>query len=278
LNESAIVTLAIGEKQLTYWRNCCERTWRAYAEKQRYDVIVVSEPLDTSSSAASRSPAWQKCLVLSQAFAAKYRQIVVLDSDIIINAQIAPRITDQVPVGAIGAIVSGSHILEDLRPVLLSRLRRTQYDYERGRSAWKEDQDNYYRQYGLDPHPAGILQTGVLVASPQHHRSLFEGVYTAAVSKEHRTFEQVPLSHMILNSGQFRQIDTRFNSVFYETMLVHYPYLNNTQTPSYELLASCALQTEYANNFFLHFAYIPHFVQFLPDIIIRGDRASDVSE
>jgi len=48
-------------------------------------------------------------------------------------------------------------------------------------------------------------------------------------------------------------------------MLVHYPYLTNTQAPSYELLASLAVQTELANSFFLHFAYVPLMAAFIPD-------------
>jgi len=36
---------------------------------------------------------WQKLLVLNQEFARKYRQVVLLDSDIAINATAAPRIS-----------------------------------------------------------------------------------------------------------------------------------------------------------------------------------------
>jgi hypothetical protein len=72
LSEAAIVTLAIGDEHLSQWRKYCEPTWRAYATKHRHDLIVIDQPLDSSARAAERSMAWQKCLVLSQDFAAKY--------------------------------------------------------------------------------------------------------------------------------------------------------------------------------------------------------------
>src|SRR5688572_13170808 len=226
MNDAAIVTLAIGEKHLNYWRQYCQPTVEAYAQKHQYDLIVVSQPLDTSPAAAARSPAWQKSLILSQEFAAKYRQIVLLDSDIAINVADAPRITDQVPVVNIGGVISGSQVHPDLRLLLLYRLTGRPTFYERDQRQWREHQAWFYQQFGLSPIDAGIVQSGVLVASPRYHRQLFETVYHATWPViEARTFEQVPLSHAILSSGLFRQIDTRFNSVFFETLLVTYPYL-----------------------------------------------------
>src|SRR5947209_14461144 len=102
--DSAIVVVAIGAETLCYWRTYCEQQCRAYAAKSGYDLILVTEPLDRSPRAAGRSPAWQKCLVLSQDFSTIYRQIISLDSDILINAATAPRITDQTPVDRVGGV------------------------------------------------------------------------------------------------------------------------------------------------------------------------------
>jgi hypothetical protein len=264
MNNIAIVALAIGEQHLAYWRKYCQASWRAYAQKCGYDLILVTEPFDDSSRAAARSPAWQKCLVLSQEFSAKFRQIVLLDTDILINTSAAPPITDQTPEEWVGGVISGSHIQDDLRLLLLSRLKQDRIDYEPGLGHWRDDQAAYYRHFGLSPIDAGIIQTGVLVASPHHHRQIFESAYQTLVASQLRSYEQIPLSHAILTSGAFRQIDTRFNSVFYETMLVHYAYLSNTQTPSYGLLATAAVQAQYFNSFFLHFAHAPDFIRFLP--------------
>jgi hypothetical protein len=263
MNDCAIVTLAIGQQHADLWRRYCQRTWQAYAQKHGFDLIVVQEPLDRSELAASRSPAWQKCLVLGQEFAARYRQIVLLDSDIVINDQTAPKITDQVPETHIGGVISGSHLPENLRIVMLGRLRNRRYEYEPGLRQWRESQAEYYKVYGLQPMEAGIIQTGVLVASPLHHRQLFERVYaTPANARLPRAHEQIPLSHAILSSGLFQPIDPRFNSLFHETMVLYYPFLVISKLPIRDAMATCLVQTEFQNNFFLHFAYDTDFIRF----------------
>jgi hypothetical protein len=263
VNQVAIVIVAIGEPHLSYWKRHCEASCRAYASKCGYDLIPITQPQDHSAKAQARSPAWQKCLVPGLGLVSQYRQIVIMDCDIVINVAAAPPITDQVAPEHIGAIISGSHLQEDMRAVLISRLDRHSGPYTPSARLWQDDQARFYTRYGLPPHDAGIVQTGVMVASPKHHRELFEATYHKDWSDNSRTLEQVPLSHGFLTTGVFRQIDVRFNSVFYETMLVHYPYLTNLQTPSYDDLATAAVQTEFANNFFLHFAYAPDMAEFL---------------
>jgi hypothetical protein len=264
MKQAALVTLALGQRHLDYWRTWCEPGWRQYAARCGYDLVLLTEPLDRSPAAAGRSPAWQKCLVLGQPFAANYRQLVLLDSDIVINVAAAPPIADYVPETSLGGVISGSQIADDLRPVLLARTWQRQFPYEPGDRLWREVQGEYYRRFGLSPRTEGIVQTGVLVASPQRHREIFEQVYQARWPEAgHRTFEQVPLSHAILSSGCFQRLDARFNSVFYETLLVHHPYLLVPNLPIRDQLAMCAVQAEFENNFFLHFAYDSSFAEYL---------------
>jgi hypothetical protein len=268
MNDSAIVVVAIGAEILTYWQTHCEEQCRIYANKCGYDLIVLTEPLDNSPRAMGRSPAWQKCLVLSQEFSQRYRQIISLDSDIVINAAISPRITDQAPINRVGGVISGSHIHEDLRCILADRLQNITADYARGLKNWDELQRRAYVFYGLKP-LTSVIQTGVLVASPAHHREIFESIYHAPERYVSRCYEQIPLSHALLTGDVFCQIDTRFNSVFFETALVHYPYLRDERIPHYDFAASYALQTEFANNFFLHFAYDRTVVRFLPPELLK---------
>lgn len=68
-NQKVIVTIAIGEKYVVSWKKYCQPNWQAYAHKYGYDLICLERPLDLSSRANLRSPAWQKCLVLGQGFA-----------------------------------------------------------------------------------------------------------------------------------------------------------------------------------------------------------------
>ena len=67
----------------------------------------------------------------------------------------------------------------------------------------------------------------------------------------------------MLTTGVFQAIDTRFNSVFHESMLVHYYHLAQRDSPTFDHDARLAVQAEYANNFFLHFAYDLDFLRFV---------------
>lgn len=90
----AIVTLAIVEEYLQIWKSFAQDNWQKYADKYGYDLICIDTPLDTSERAQARSPAWQKCLILSQEFSQNYEQIVWIDLDILINTSIAPSIVE----------------------------------------------------------------------------------------------------------------------------------------------------------------------------------------
>jgi hypothetical protein len=140
-------------------------------------------------------------------------------------------------------------------------LGQIRHEYARGLRNWYALQRLAYVHHALPPLPA-VIQTGVLVASPAHHRSIFESIYLKTDYVATRCYEQLFLSHSLLSNDLFCPIDTRFNSVFYETMLVHYPYLIN-QIPNFDMVAAYAFQTEFANNFFLHFAYIREMVNYL---------------
>jgi hypothetical protein len=232
------------------------------------DLVVITEPLVKVAPGQPERPIpWQKCLIPSQPFAQNYSQIAILDADIVINPG-APNIFDQVPPERIGGVISGSHIHDDLKLILLSRLTKKPVPYEprlpnQPPSQWRSFQDSYYhREGGLTPQPAGIINTGVLVVSPLHHAELFRAVFNS----EHaitRQFEQVRLSHAILSAGLFHPIDTRFNSVLHETLLVHHYYL--LARPTDELIRRDVIRAELVNNFFLHFAYDQNMMQLLPE-------------
>ena len=257
MNKSALVTLAIGEPYLSNWARICSEKWQAYAARHGFDLIVVTEPFVPSD----RSPAWQKCLVLSQDFAQKYRRIVLLDSDIAINPT-APNVLEQAAEEFVGGVLSGSHIHDDLKPLLASRLMNQPIPYERGLRQWNSMQNLAYEEYGLSRQEPGVVQTGVLIASPARHGALFRSIYDGSFT-ESRSYEQIPLSHALLNAGLFQQIDSRFNSTLYETMLVHHHYLFTD--PLGEHVTKSVVRAEFAKNFFLHFAYDQSLIRCLED-------------
>jgi hypothetical protein len=103
----AVVTLAIGTKYSMAFDLYTKRSLEAYCERHHFDLHVVRKPLDLSLRAASRSPAWQKLLILSQSWSGRYDRIIWMDSDIYVNPM-APSIIDGVPPERVGAVKKGS--------------------------------------------------------------------------------------------------------------------------------------------------------------------------
>jgi len=262
MKHAAIVTLTIGEPHRSRWETYARDAWKDYANKCGMDLITVNEPLDRSPRGLSRSLAWQKCLVLSQEWASQYERIVLLDCDIAINPADAPNILEQVDREHVGGVISCAQIHEDLRPLL----RAKKWPYERAGRQWQEDQDAHYRMYGLSPMPQGVVQTGVLVANPLLHREIFQAVYNAESPLESTTYEQIPLSYTLLAYGLFRPIDTRFNSLLYETAAVYYPFVFDRHATMHEALVRAMIQVQLSNNFFLHFAHVSEWMQYLRNI------------
>ena len=106
---TAIATLCVGSESAALWRKYCARSWKNYARRHGYALEVFGEPLDQSPRARSRSPAWQKCLILSNPKTSQYERVVWVDADIVI-APDAPPIIDAVPIEKVGAVISGDYL------------------------------------------------------------------------------------------------------------------------------------------------------------------------
>ncbi len=208
----AIVTLAIGDRYLQHWKTNCEANWRAYGAQHGFDVICFDKPLDDSARARKRSPAWQKCLILGQDALQRYDRVVWVDSDVLINHQVAPAIDDGVPLEKVGAteeFTFADNVGYQPRQ-LLERL----YVYW-NKSIVNPTGQEYYKNYGLPSEFAKVVQTGVLVLSPRHHRSLLETVYYNHEEKggPEWNYEMRPLSYELLKADVVHWIDPRFNLV-----------------------------------------------------------------
>lgn len=265
-NIKAIVTLCIGEPYLQTWTTLCRRNWQRYADKHGYDIVCVTRPLDVSARAAARSPAWQKCLVLSQDFSNKYERIVWLDSDILINHHTAPCAADGVPVEKVGAVDASSTPSADLVRLALERL----YDFWADPEMYREyETREYYTRYNLFPAFDQMVRTGVLVLSPRHHRKLLEAAYD---NQETRTDDMRFISHELLKADCVQWIDGRFDPVWLLLKALHYPFLLEKPTKQPRLIAAikrklfgspdkdnrrellkACVNTAFQNNYFLHF-------------------------
>ena len=80
----AIVTLATGV-YLELWEIYARPAWQLFCDRHGYDLVVLTEPLDTSHRAVSRSIAWQKLICFEHPRLAGIDHLIWLDSDIVIN-------------------------------------------------------------------------------------------------------------------------------------------------------------------------------------------------
>jgi hypothetical protein len=271
-NSKAIVTLVIGDKYLNDWKKLCQINWQKYAEKYGYDIICLDTPLDTSSRAQKRSPAWQKCLILSQEFSNNYERIVWIDSDILINSTLAPCIAEGVPKDKVGVVNEWSSPTPELYAHTV--IRRHEY-YKLAGFKFIEDStpDRFYRNYGLPGRLDGVVQTGVMVLSPQYHRQILEKVYFEYEDKglPQWNYEMRPLSWELLEANSVHWIDPRFNMIWSDYMHLHYPFLleksnsrffNRVSRKLQKVALSIGIETNkklyintaFLNSFFLHFA------------------------
>jgi hypothetical protein len=268
-NAKAIVTLTIGEKYLRSWKEDCEANWQEYATKHGYDLICVDQPLDTSDRANKRSPAWQKCLVLSQEFSNRYERIVWIDSDILINTSKSPSVTDDVPIDKVGAVEMFCYAKEagSIGQEALNRM----FDFWKLAVINPKAQD-YYTKYGLPDGFDTVVQTGVLVMSPAYHRTILERVYYDYEEKggPEWHYEMRPLSYELLKAEAVHWIDARFNLHWLDSKFVNYPFLiTPSRSHSYltkvsnkvaKITGSCStitvheacLKATFLNSYFLH--------------------------
>lgn len=276
-NAKAIVTLTIGDRYESRWKQLCEPGWKKYADDYGYDLYCLNTPLDDSERAQRRSPAWQKCLILSQDFAQQYEQVVWMDSDIFINTLAAPCVVAEVPVNKVGGVDAWSWPTAEIAQTVLARM----YDYW-GDTCTVIDRtpQEYYVSYGLPPAFDQVVQTGVLVLSPQHHRHLLERVYYEYEETGKGNFEMRPLSYELLRAGVMHWLDHRYNLIWFAYKALHYPFLFNKALPvagrepqperkllsflkrgaldeqkeSPRRLRELCATTAFINSFFLHFA------------------------
>ena len=268
-----IVTLTIGEKYRRHWKYFCEANWRQYANKYGYDLLCIDTPLDTSARAQNRSPAWQKCLILGQNEVKNYTQVVWLDSDIIINVDSAPSIVEGVPVDKVGAASGFAAPTAEL--FAIANQRNVEYNRSIGGLApGQASPAEFYANHGVrNVEHREVVQTGVLVLSPLHHREVMERTYFEYEGRTIDTmYEMPPLSHNLLKENLIEWIDFRFNYVWYMHAFLHYPFLfalESKQPPEarwrnklMRLLGSyppksikrACLLASFANSYFLHFA------------------------
>jgi len=260
LTKTAIVTLAIGANYAERFEQLCRRNWTAYAERHGFDVVVLKEPLDFGERARRRSPAWQKCLILGLPELKNYERVVWVDSDILINPR-APSIVQGVPMEKIGATDEHRYpSLETRQNLLRQVLAVAPEGGDWGKRFWESwlSPGAFHAHFGLPSGQAHIVQTGVLVLSPRHHRDLFQHVYDGYDDGGvNLNYEMRPLSHEIQLRGLPHWIDQKFNALIWWLYLERAPL--DAALPEF-------LRKSYTENYFLHFAGAAHLMPMLGPI------------
>lgn len=204
----AIVTLALGATYLARWQTVVRARFEAYAAAQGYDAILVAAPLDRSWRALKRSPAWQKCLILSQPWSEAYERIGWIDADCVPRPD-APDLFDGVPAEKIGATFVHGQLDEGRMAAQIAKAVGIEVAPCDARAAHAALQVEVYRSDGFENPPHEMMHTGVLALSPARHRELLEAAY--ARESRNRWYEQTALSFLTLKAGAMTQIDPRFN-------------------------------------------------------------------
>ncbi|MEG4802781.1 hypothetical protein QUB63_11955 [Microcoleus sp. ARI1-B5] len=261
----ALVTLAIGKNYELMFETYCRSLWLHYAEKYQFELVVFTQPLDTSSKSQSRNPSWQKCLILSQPSIQKYDRVVWVDADVLINPN-SPDITAGVPLEKIGAVDDYATPSREDHEMCLKRL----YDFLSQHGI--EYIDNlsptaFYKNFGLDAEFESVVQAGVMVLSPRYHRELLEYVYHSYEDKGSGewNYEMRPLSYEILMRHIECWISPKFHMPWPLIQQFLYPFLNSRDNivrkglqklglnTKASLISKC-VTTSFFNNYFLHFA------------------------
>lgn len=262
-HKKAIVTLNIGEKLGERFKSLFLPAWELYGERYGITIVNITRTLDDSYRAASRSPAWQKLLVHRAEEVSSFERIAWVDSDIMIRPD-APDIFSVVPHDKVGAVDDYASPNREDHAAMIDALYR-KWDSKGVPYISNRTPKEYYLNYGIDCTLDSVVQTGVMVYSPEIHGKLLEKVYEsyeegASPALNH---EMHPLSYELLAADMVHWISPKFNMQWSYYKQMYYPFLDNAKSlevlrwpriSAREKVLSASVNTAFRNNYFLHFA------------------------
>ena len=277
-HNKAIVTLVIGQHYQKRWNTICANNWQHYADKHGYDLICIDKPLDNSARAQNRSPAWQKCLILGHERVKRYDRVVWMDSDILINTN-SPCVVSQVPDQyKLGAVEMFSGPLSECFPKTLAQTEML-IDRAKHYFGWSfKTGKEWYAQSELPSDFDCVVQTGMMVLSPKHHREVLEYTYNNYEQQKEASYEMESLSYELVKTDSVYWLDYKFNRLWIECILRDYPFLLPTKNPELKIIrgwkrltrghfqkpdsriTKYCLSAALSNNYFLHFAGTAQFM------------------
>ena len=246
-----LVTISIGEKYIETYNKLFRESQEKYAVKNGYDFKMITEHLDPTYGNDKISMYFQKVLVCSQDWSAKYDYIIYIDSDVYININ-SPPIHNHCEFGDLIGVVD-----EMCQPT---------YDYRMFLHwHWKfADQSvpEYYAlaDFTLDTKIA--FNSGVIVFQPKKHREYLETYYNTYLPKSighsrYPFYEQTALSYVLLTTNMYKSMTTKFNAIWNYTKMKNEIITKVQHKPG---SCQCVLLKDYfKENYFIHFAGVCDF-------------------
>ena len=246
-HRNAIVTMCIGDEYTRIWEAMCQPGWERYCAVHNFDLIVVTDHLDNSERAHSRSPAWEKLLVLVQPWAQHYERIVWVDADIVIS-RYAPDILQSAPdPEKIG--ITFSYMSDVEKHVYIERLYNCVIPPQH--AGWRLHDQSIFKSIGA-PLDCQMFNTGVMALSPRHHADLLRGIYDKDYNS--RVYEQPFLSAEISTRGIAQLISPRFNWSAHEILMMNFPEVPaDPVTPKLLEQLIFVFHNEMKKAYFMHF-------------------------
>ena len=267
MKQNVIATLILGDHYKQVFDRWFRRDWEIYCQNHDLDLMVIDKPLDTSSRAIARSPAWQKCIIHHVPELRRYSQIAWVDADIKIRPD-SPNIFYNVPVENIGAVDTYATPSVEDHDMALKRVYkewdRASVQYVRNLTA-----QEYHESFGLKGAWNQVVQTGVFVFSPHLHADILQRTYDDYEEKGDASwnYEMRPLSHELIQSGCVKWLSPKFNMGWSSYQEIFYPFLTQSSATriqrlwqrisnlsSKRHLRKQCLEVALRNNYFLHFA------------------------
>ena len=246
---AALVTIVMGEIYERAWDVLCRPTWIAYAERFGYDIIVIKHRLDAQDT---RSPAWQKLLILDQAWSSRYARLVWLDADILIASDAPDIVKHAGPPEKVGICLDGGRLSDAETQIFVERLNDVALAPESYAHVRAQTKRFMYANNHTPEHDIAY-NTGVMVLSPAHHKALLRAAYPQPQVTD--LYEQPYLSHLLIESDGAFVMNPRFNWGFIESLNIYFRSgLGGDEDAAYLTRAMLHLaRAELRNGYFLHF-------------------------
>lgn len=253
------MTIVTGAHHRAMW-NHFSQSWKPYAERHGYDIVVIDRPIDPEWRRRGKSPHWQKCLILEHPDVAPYDDVVWMDCDIYVNHASAPCVVETHGSDSIGAVVYSrvNRADEQARRIREGRVHdilvlREMDHYGLGRHPEPRE---IYARAGLGDDVDDCINTGVLVLKPRLHAAILRHVYDHYEETPLSLYDNHPLSYHLLKNRLMEALDPRFNVDYLYEMAAHYPFLflqkfDDGSHANVILRTLCALAI-ISNGYFIH--------------------------